>query len=127
MNTEQNYVGKGDYATTLPQSAQNEAQTSSTVDNRQPNPLLSSQYRELHRLINGFLNEAGTSGPVELVNELLQECTHRAIGFDPESDYEPSKEYPITQADLTRIFNATQLTQFLVRLGETWQRIEKLY
>lgn len=117
-------MGKGDSATLLPQMDQNEGQTASTAGSWEY--LLANQYKELHSLISSFLNEGGTSNPVELINELMLGNMYSSIGFDPESPYEPSKQYPICQADLARLFSATRLTQFLVKLGETWQRIERL-
>ncbi|GAB4042578.1 hypothetical protein [Spirosoma litoris] len=39
MNTEQNYVGRGDNATSSTQTAQNDGQTPPSVDNRQPTQL----------------------------------------------------------------------------------------
>ncbi|GAB3805572.1 hypothetical protein GCM10028819_39070 [Spirosoma humi] len=126
MNTEQNYVGKGTHANDSEQSAKTVLQTSFTVDNRQPDSDLEREYQQLYMMVSNFLYEAGTSGPVDLVNGLVLDAVHSNIGFDPESEYEPAQEYPISQADLARMFSANQLTSFLIRLSEKWQRIKRL-
>ncbi|GAB4036731.1 hypothetical protein [Spirosoma gilvum] len=76
MNTEQNYVGKGDSATTLPQMAQNEGQTSSTVDNRlnsfkpmDVDQSLSEAQTSLLELVGAYMD---CQSPIESINELLR-------------------------------------------------------
>lgn len=133
MNTDQNYVGKGTHANnseqsvnTIAQRALITAETSSVVDNRQSGEDLEKEYQQLYMMVSNFLYEAGTSGPVDLVNGLMLDAVHSNIGFDPESEYEPAKQYPISQADLARMSSANQLTSFLVRLSEKQRHISKL-
>jgi len=133
MNTDQNYVGKGTHANdseqsakTTPQKAIITAERTSNVGNRQPGADLEREYQQLYLMVSNFLNEAGTSGLIELVNGLMLDAVNSNIGFDPESDYEPAKQYPISQADLARMFSANQLTSFLVRLSEKQRHISRL-
>ena len=125
MNTEQNYVGQIDHATTAVQRAQNLGQ-SVTQATEQPADNLNREYQSLFRLVSNFLMEAGTSGPVDLVNGLLMDSVYNSAGLDPEANNDPTKQHTVTQADLNRIFSANQLTGFLIRLSEQWQHINRL-
>ncbi|WP_020603998.1 hypothetical protein [Spirosoma spitsbergense] len=125
MNTEQNYAGQTDHATTAVQRAQSLGQ-SVTQATEQPAANLDREYQSLYRLVSNFLMEAGTSGPVDLVNGLLMDSVNHSAGLDPEADHEPTKQHTVTQADLNRMFSANQLTGFLVRLSEQWQHINRL-
>jgi hypothetical protein len=74
MSTEQNYVGRGNYANTPPQTAKNGPQTPSMPDGR-ADVLVSADAYEIQTrlltLIDDFWGKGGIYGPVEVINNLL--------------------------------------------------------
>ncbi|WP_080055659.1 hypothetical protein [Spirosoma aerolatum] len=72
MNTEQNYVGKAESATTIPQMAQNEGQTLSIVDNRQSSEVNQALLDAQTTLLELVKDYTDCISPIESINELLR-------------------------------------------------------
>jgi hypothetical protein len=113
MNTEQNYVGRGNYATQPTPAAQNEASSLQTLDNRQnatpPLGVDPDVYRvqtQLLDLVDDFLSTGNASEPVEAVNDLLYRwLTTSAIDLS-------------LDANRKQLYVAQQLVNFLTALYE---------
>ncbi|GAB3959046.1 hypothetical protein GCM10028805_54410 [Spirosoma harenae] len=119
MITEQNYVGRGNYATEQPQNpqtAQNSGQIPPLPDNRQfdccdPKANLQKAQNDLFELLHNY---SETSSPVPLINDLLTAWTfaeHTTI------------DDRTTKKNLRQVLD---LVSFLVELKEAYLAYEYL-
>ncbi|ADB41294.1 hypothetical protein [Spirosoma linguale] len=121
MNTDQNYLGKGDYANDSEQSANTAPSITSTADN-QPN--LTQQVKvnrqvyeaqkKLLALVEDFIDCHGVSSPVEVVNDLL----FRWLTL-------PSTDLAL-DTNRTQLLVAQQIINFLTELSESAAKLEQM-
>jgi len=119
MSTEQNYAGGGNFATTPPPMAQNEAQTSQASDSRPSdyidvNRQVYQAQTKLLELVDDYWQEAGLGTPVAVINQLLYHWLTTSTG------------------DLARTVNCNQLhtlhalINFLTQLFESTTELDTL-
>ena len=119
MNTEQNYVGRGNYATSTEQTAnnarqtgQNQAETKATYQPLNPTT-------ELLNTVSSFFNDQQVCTVIETINNV----THGWLTRLPDCDDSHNRIMYTRSHVVDVMFTMNKLTEFLVNLQQWDNRI----
>lgn len=119
MNTEQNYVGGGSYATSNEQTANNAGQTAKnqaeTIQAYQPlNPKA-----QLLEVVSTFFADRDVTDVVEAINDLTRDWLKQVFNFEQDADRATfSKDYVANV-----LFTMNKVTEFIVKLQQSSNQI----
>ncbi|UFH55504.1 hypothetical protein [Spirosoma sp. KNUC1025] len=148
MNTEQNYVGGGNYATPSEQTAQMAAQNTSTADERLQNvqrtpegvgtlqakaypsanrlqQQIETLYGEMHGLIRDIATESNIADDIELLTSFTYDWLADSTGYNQSLTDETSKA-EVTRQHMDSLYSAFQLMNFLSKIKTLDSRIAQL-